>query len=260
MRLAGKISLVTGAADERSIGWGIARGLAREGASVVLNDLPSRISDLEERAAFLRDQGCKAAIAPADVRDPDAVNSMVQAAVGEMGRLDILCSNAGIIRWQHFLDITPDVMRHQIDVNIKGNMFVCQAAAKKMIMQGGNAKIILTSSVQNNYYFPLTPVYGATRNAMNIFVGALALELAPHKITVNHIGPGWAETAINDASPELNTAEDFEKQKEAIPLRRSGTPDEMAEAVLYFVSEKANYTTGAFLRVDGGLGIGKYTY
>ena len=95
---------------------------------------------------------------------------------------------------------------------------------------------------------------------MHIFVGGLALELAPHNITVNHIGPGWVQTAMNDTSPELKTAEDLEKQAEAIPLRRAGTTEEMARAVVYYASEEAAYTTGAFLPVDGGLSIGKYSY
>ena len=95
---------------------------------------------------------------------------------------------------------------------------------------------------------------------MHVFIGALALELAPHRITVNHIGPGWVQTQMTDTSPEVQTDEAIEQQKEAIPFRRAGTIEEMAHAVAYFTANEAAYTTGAYLPVEGGLSIGKYTY
>lgn len=260
MRFQNKVALVTGAAGVRGIGWGIASALAQEGASLILNDLPARHDALAARVETLQERGCRAVMAPADITRPEGVRQMMATGLDAMGRLDIACSNAGIIRWQSFLDITPAMLQAQVAVNVKGTMLVCQAAAEAMIRQGGGGRLILTSSVQVYYHFPITPVYGATRHAMHIFVGALALELAPHRITVNHIGPGWAETAINDPSPELQTAEDVVRQQEAIPLRRAGTPAEMGQAAVYFASEEAAYTTGAFLRVDGGLGISKYSY
>ena len=260
MNLTNKVALITGAAGERSIGWGIAQKLAAEGAHIILNDLPQRTQDLEARTQILEDMGAKAIIAPADITQPGDVTAMINAGVKAFGKLDILCSNAGMIRWESFLDITPSVLQAQVNINIKGNMLVCKAAAEQMIEQGKGGRIIVTSSVQTYFHFPITPVYGGTKHAMHIFVGALALELAPHNITVNHIGPGWVETAMNDASPELITEEDLKNQAAAIPLRRAGLTEEMASAVAYFSSDEAAYTTGAFLPVDGGLSIGKYSY
>lgn len=260
MRLTNSVALVTGAAGERSIGWGIAQVLAKEGASVVLNDLPTRHDALAARVDHLQQQGFQAVSAPADLTQPKDIDQMIATVVDTFGRLDIMCSNAGMIRWQSLLEITPDVLQAQLDVNVKGNMLVCQAAAKQMITQGAGGRIIITSSVQTYFHFPITPVYGGTKHAMHIFVGGLALELAPHNITVNHIGPGWVQTAMNDSSPELQSPEAIENQKKAIPMRRAGTTKEMAKAVAYFAMEDAAYTTGAFLPIDGGLSIGKYGY
>ena len=260
MHLKNKVALVTGAANERSIGWGIARTLASEGASIILNDLPSQKDALYARAGQLKAMGASVEVAPADITRPGEVEEMMEIGIGALGRLDVVCSNAGIIRWEPFLDIQPRTLQALVNVNVKGNMLVCKAAADRMIKQGEGGRIVVTSSVQTYFHFPVTPVYGATKHAMHVFIGAFALELAPYQITVNHIGPGWVQTQMNDPSPELQTEEDLNHQRAAIPLRRAGTLDEMARAVAYFTMRDAAYTTGAFLPVDGGLGIGKYSY
>ena len=128
-----------------------------------------------------------------------------------------------------------------------------------MIAQGGGGRIILTSSVQSDRQFPINPVYGATKKAAHTLVGVMALELAEYNITVNHIGPGWVKSALNDVSPELQTPEGNEAQRQTVPLKREGYIDEMGRAVVYFASPDGDYTTGAFLRIDGGLGISKYS-
>lgn len=257
MRLQGKVALVTGAADSRSIGFGIARALADEGADVVVNDV-SRLDELDQRAAELRALGRRSLAVPADVTDPIPAQAMVARTVSELGRLDIVCSNAGIIRWEPFLEITAENLQAIVSVNILGNVNVCRFAARQMMKQGQGGRIIITSSVQSDIQFPITPIYGGTKSAMHIFVGCLALELAEHNITVNHIGPGWVESALNDPSPELQTPEGIENQKRAVPLgHRAGLPYEMGRAAVYFASSDADYVTGAFLRIDGGLALGK---
>ncbi len=257
MRLEGKTALVTGAAHERSIGWGIARALAEEGADVAVNDY-RMLDRLEARADDLRAMGVRSLGVPADVTNVQQVDALVARVVETFGRLDIVVSNAGIIRWEHFLDITAKNLRAIAAVNLLGTANVCRAAARQMIAQGGG-RIILSSSVQSDMQFPITPVYGGTKRAMHIFVGSLALELAPYQITVNHIGPGWVMSPLNDPSPELQTPEGLEAQRQVVPLKRDGTIAEMGRAVVYFASPDGDYTTGAFLRVDGGLGIGKYS-
>ena len=258
MELQGKVALVTGAADHRSIGWGIARSLAEAGADVVVTDY-HRKDDLNARVQDIRALGRRGLSLIADVTQYDQVHSMIERAVLEMGRLDIVASNAGVIRWEPFLDITPANLRAVVDVNIKGNVYVCQAAAQHLIAQGEGGRIIITSSVQSDMQFPITPVYGGTKQAMHNLVGVLALELAQHHITVNHIGPGWVQSALNDPSPELQTPEGIAAQREVVPLKRDGSIAEMGQAVAFLASEDSAYTTGAFIRIDGGLGISKYS-
>jgi NAD(P)-dependent dehydrogenase (short-subunit alcohol dehydrogenase family) len=258
MRLLGKVALVTGAASDRSIGWGIARALAAEGADVAVNDI-GQLDALNGRVEDLQTMGRRGLAVPADVTQPEQVAAMFAKVVETLGRVDIVVSNAGIIRWEHFLDITPANLRAIVNVNIKGNVYVCQAAARQMIAQGNGGRIILTSSVQSDMQFPITPVYGATKKAAHTLVGVMALELAPYNIIVNHIGPGWVQSALNDVSPELQTPEGIESQRLAVPLKRDGYIEEMGRAAVYFASPDGDYTTGAFLRVDGGLGISKYS-
>ncbi len=256
MRLQGKVALVTGAASDRSIGWGIARALADEGADVVVNDV-AQADALEKRAAELRERGRRAAAITADVTDYQQVNDMIARTVSELGRLDIVVSNAGIIRWEPVLQTTPKNLQAVVNVNLKGSVYVCQAAARQMVAQGDGGRIIITSSVQADVQFTINPIYGATKYAMHVFTGCLALELAPYNITVNHIGPGWVESALNDPMPELQTDEGVEHQRQAIPLKRAGDPYEMGRAAVFFAAD-GDYVTGVGLRVDGGLGLGKY--
>lgn len=258
-RLEGKVALVTGAAHERSIGWGIARALAREGADVIINDIAPLDSGWgDARVNDLAALGRRGVAIHADVTDPSAVDAMFDQTVATFGHVDIVASNAGIARWERFLNITPEILRALVNVNIKGMVNVSRAAAHHMIAQGNGGRIILTSSVQADSHFPITAVYGGTKYAMHTLVGVLALELAPHNITVNHIGPGWVRSPLNDASPEQQTPEGIEAVKRTVPLRRDGWIDEMGRAVVYFASDDGGYTTGTFLRIDGGLGVGKY--
>lgn len=257
MRLAGKVALVTGAADERSIGWGIAKALSDEGASVVVNDVALPY-ELEKRVADLRALGRRGLAVQADVASAVQVEAMMERTVAEMGRLDIVCSNAGIIRWEPFLEITPRQLQAVVNVNIMGNVHVCQSAARQMIKQGQGGRIIITSSVQSEIQFPITPIYGGTKFAMHNFVGCLALELAEHNITINHLGPGWVRSALNDPAPDQQTSDDIEQLKASVPLgHRPGLPYEMGRAAVYFASADGDYVTGAFIKLDGGLALGK---
>jgi NAD(P)-dependent dehydrogenase (short-subunit alcohol dehydrogenase family) len=258
MRLQGKVALVTGAATDRSIGWGSAKALAEEGADVVVNDVLDAAL-LDDRVRDLEAIGRRGLAVQADVTDPDAVDAMIRQTVDTFGHLDIVASNAGIIRWERFLDITPRELRAVVNVNLKGNVNVCRAAARQMIAQGSGGRLIITSSVQADTHFPITPVYGGTKYAMHTFVGTLAAELASHGITVNHLGPGWVRSALNDPAPDQQTDAGIEANRQSVPLKRDGSIEEMGRTAVYFASPDGAYTTGAFIRVDGGLGAGKYT-
>lgn len=257
-RLKGKIALVTGASSDRSIGWGIACALAEEGADIVLNDIAYHDS-LLKRKDELEAIGTRSLCVIADVSNPVHVKQMFANIREHFGSIDIVVSNAGVIHWEHFLDITLKNLRTTVDVNLKGAALVCQEAARLMIEEGRGGRIVVVSSVQSDMQFPITPIYGATKKALHNLVGVMALELAQYGITVNHIGPGWVMSALNDLSPELQTLDGIEAQKQVVPLKRDGSIREMGRAVVYFASSDGDYCTGSFLRIDGGLGIGKYS-
>ncbi len=258
MTLNGQVALVTGASQPRSIGWGIAKALAEAGAEVVVNDA-YHLDDLQARAAELQALGQRSLALKADVTDAAQVTNMVAQTVAQLGRLDVVVSNAGIIRWERFPNIMPESLRSILRVNLLGNVNVCRAAATRMIEQGEGGRIIFVSSVQSDVQFPSTPIYGASKHAMHALVGSVALELAPYAITVNHIGPGWVRSPLNDAAPDQQTAADLAAQRDAVPLHRDGSIEEIGAAVSYLASPQAAYTTGAFIRIDGGLGISKYS-
>ena len=257
MRLRGKVALVTGAAGERSIGRGIARALADEGAHVVVNDI-AQLDKLQERAAELREVGVESLAIPADVSDRQAVDEMIALTIDRFGKLDILASNAGVVTWEPYLEITPRSVDWMLGVNIRGTFNVCQSAARQMIDQGHGGRIVITSSVHAQMPFPTMAVYGATKHALHTFTNCLAIELAQHGITVNHIGPGWVRSAINDPSPALATDEDLVATLKMIPLGRPAKPYELGRAVVYYASGDGDYVTGSYLRVDGGLIVSKY--
>lgn len=257
MRLSGKVALVTGAADERSIGWGIVKALADEGVDVIVNDI-TLPDQLEKRVAELQALGRRGLAIQADVTKADEVEAMMERAIAEMGRLDIVCSNAGIIRWEPFLEVTARELQAVVNVNIMGNVHMCQSSARQMIKQGQGGRIIITSSVQSEIQFPITPIYGGTKFAMHTFVGCLALELAEYNITVNHLGPGWVRSALNDPAPGQQTSDEIEQLKASVPLgHRPGLPYEMGRAAVYFASADGDYVTGAFIKLDGGLALGR---
>ena len=145
-----------------------------------------------------------------------------------------------------------------LGASLKGTFHVCQAAARQLIEQGQGGRIVITSSVHAQMPFESMAIYGATKHALHTFTNALAIELAQYEITVNHIGPGWVRSAINDPSPALATEADLKATLNAIPLGRPAKPYELGRAVVYYASKDGDYLTGTFLRVDGGLVVSKY--
>ena len=257
-KLAGRVAVVTGSARDRSIGGGIARVLARHGADVVVNDLAVS-EEGERRVAEIEALGRRAALIAADVTDPAAAEALMAQAVVRMGRLDIVVANAGVADWQTVADLSADVWDRVVGVNLHGCFNTCRAAAAQMRARREGGRIIATSSVHAQMPFALMSVYGGTKQAVGHLVGVMAREWARDGITVNHIGPGWVASAINDTSPDFSTADARHGVRRIIPVgHRPGEPEEMGEAVAYLASDEAGYTTGAYIRVDGGLVMGPY--
>jgi meso-butanediol dehydrogenase/(S,S)-butanediol dehydrogenase/diacetyl reductase len=256
--LAGRVAVVTGAARDRSIGGGIARVLARHGADVVVNDLA--VSEQgERRVAEIEALGRRAALIAADVTDYPAAEGLMAQAVERMGRLDIVVANAGVADWQTVADMTAEVWDRIVGVNLHGCLNTCRAGAAQMRALGEGGRIIATSSVHAQMPFALMSVYGGTKQAVGHLVGVMAREWARDRITVNHIGPGWVASAINDNSPDFSSEQATLGIQRIIPVgHRAGEPEEMGVAVAYLASDEARYTTGAYIRVDGGLVMSSY--
>ena len=257
MKLRGKVALITGAAGDRSIGRGIALALAAEGANVVVNDV-AKADKLADRVTEMEWMGVEAMAVVADLTNEQQVDEMVAKVVQRFGHLDIVCPNAGVVTWEPFLDITPRSVEMMLGVNLKGTYDICHAAANQMIRQRTGGRIVVTTSVHAEMPFADMAIYGATKHALQTFVKSLAVELAPHNITVNQIQPGWVRSAINDASPGVGNVQGMRETLKMIPLGRPAKAYELGRAVVYFASDDASYVTGTFLRVDGGLILSKY--
>ena len=248
MRLENKVAVVTGSSS--GIGEAIALALAAEGAAVVVNysrheDAAQKVLDKIEGA------GGKGVVVGADVSDPREVEAMVQQAVGAFGRLDIMVNNAGMERKMPFLETPFDVWQETIAVNLTGAWLGCQAAAKQMVAQGDPGRIINVSSVHEDLAMPTNSPYCATKGGVRMLMRTLAVELAPHDITVNNIAPGAIETPMD--APLEQDPDEMKKLLSEIPLGRMGKPEEVANLALFLASDDSSYVTGSTLFVDGGM-------
>lgn len=255
--LEGRVALITGAARRRGIGCGIAEALGARGCAVAINDIDAD-EQADELVRTLKASGVRAAYFNADVSDRGAVEGMLDAVEGQLGPVDIACSNAGVAAWERFAETADATVDHLVAVNLTGAFNIGQAAARRLVARGAAGRIVFTSSVHVQMPFPDMAVYGATKQGLRALTETMAIELAPARITVNHIGPGWVKSDLNDSSPGLQTDADERATLATVPAGRAGAPIEMGHAVAYLCGYEAAYVTGAFLRVDGGLVVGKY--
>ena len=245
MTFKGKVALVTGSA--RGIGRAIAEAFAREGARVVLNDIWPQ-QDLVRAANNISTSESQCVGIRADVCDSAQVKDMMAQAKKAFTRLDILVNNAGIIRRGSIETVTEDDWDQVIDVNLKGAFNCCKAAADIMMAQSSGKIINVSSIAGKTGDITSAPGYGPSKAAMDALTKTLARQLATYGINVNGVAPHAIET---DMSAEWSE----EKRKaivEAIPLKRLGQPEDVAEAVLFLASDKADFITGEILDVNGG--------
>jgi glucose 1-dehydrogenase len=248
MRLQGKTAVVTGAGT--GIGQAIALAFAKEGASVVV-DYVGNSSVAEETLNKIGIIGGKSVGVEADVSNPDQVNALFQQTLAAFGRLDILVNNAGIEKKFAFVDYPFEEWQKIVAVNLTGAFLCSQVAARQMIAQGGGGRIINISSIHEDLAFPLNAPYSATKGGIRMLMRTIAVELAPHQITVNNIGPGAIFTPI-DQDVE-NDAELNAQILAEIPMGRWGKPEEVAQLAVYLASEDAAYVTGSTHFIDGGM-------
>jgi len=242
MLLENKTAIVTGAG--RGIGRGIALALARQKCNVVVSDIDQ--SNCDKVVKELKQLGVKALTVKCDVSDKSEVENLFEQTIKEFGKLDILVNNAGIFPFVFFAEMKESDWDKVIDINLK-SVFLCSQSAAKIMRDGG--RIIDISSIASVVGFEGLVHYCASKGGVNSLVRALALELAPKKITVNAVAPGAIETP--GASRSTNE-ESIRQTIAAIPLGRMGQPEDIASAVVFLASPDAGYITGQTIVVDGG--------
>ena len=250
MRLEGKTAVVTG--SSQGIGEAIVVRFAAEGANVVLNyPMPAQLDKANGVLDEIKKAGGAGIVVQADVSKPAEVQAMMAEAVKQFGKIDILVNNAGVEKHAAFLDVTEKDYDFVLDINLKGAFFAAQAAARFMVDLKTPGRIINISSVHEDLPFPNFTAYCASKGGMKMMMRNLAIELAPHNITVNNIAPGAIETPINAAL--LNDPHKLAALLENIPLGRLGKPKDVSGIAVFLATEDADYVTGATFFVDGGL-------
>jgi NAD(P)-dependent dehydrogenase (short-subunit alcohol dehydrogenase family) len=243
MRFQGRAAVVTGAGQ--GIGREIARRLALEGASVLLNDVDPALA--AEAAAAIAAEGGRVVAAGGDVADVETTRGLVRRAVEEFSRLDLAVANAGITLYGDFLEYRPEDFDRLLAVNIRGAFFLAQAAGRRFRDQGTPGRVLLLSSVTGHVAIRQLAPYGMTKAALEGLARNLSLELAPLGVTVNALAPGAT------ATPRTTADEGWEEAWiAATPDRRVASVLDVARAACFLLSDEAAHVTGQALVVDGG--------
>jgi len=245
-KLAGKVAVVTGAS--KGIGAAIAKALAKDGAAVVVNYASSK-AGADAVVDAITAAGGRAVAVQADVSQAAQARGLVEAAVQQFGRLDVLVNNSGVYEFAAIEEVTEEHYRRIFDVNVLGVLLATQAASKHL---GEGGSIINISSVVTDVLMPTSAVYSGTKGALNAISGVLANELAPRKIRVNVVSPGYVVTE------GTHTAGIAGSEMEAglvaqTPLGRSGQPDDIAGVVAFLASDDARWVTGEVINASGGV-------
>jgi 3-oxoacyl-[acyl-carrier protein] reductase len=246
-KLTGKVAVVTGAS--KGIGAGIAKGLAAEGASVVVNYSSSK-EGADRVVAEITSKGGKALAVQGDVSKSVEVRRIFAEAKKAFGRLDVLVNNAGVYQFAALEEITEEQFHKQFNTNVLGLILATQEAAKYFGTDGGS--VINIGSVASQQSPPATAVYTATKGAVDAVTHVLAKELGPRKIRVNSINPGMVETEGVHAAGIIGS--DFQKSLQAqTPLGRIGQPEDIAPVAVFLASGDSGWLTGETLLASGGL-------
>ena len=246
--LQGKVAIVTG--GNSGIGKAIVEYLAELGAQVVIDyrSHPEATEELEREIGAYG--GCSFGV-QADVSKLDEIQRLIDAAVAQFGRIDVMVNNAGVETRTSVLDTTPEQYDKVLDVNLRGVFFATQYAAKQMIAQGDGGRIINISSVHEDWPMPGNTAYCLAKGGVRMLTRTAALELAPHGINIVNVGPGAVATPINDST--MNDPELMAKLNAAIPLGRMARPEEIAKVVGFLASDAASYITATTIFADGGI-------
>jgi 3-oxoacyl-[acyl-carrier protein] reductase len=245
-KLSGKVALVTGAS--KGIGAAIAKRLAADGASVVVNYASSK-EGADAVVASITKAGGKAVAVKGDVSKLGDAQTIVESAVKSFGRLDILVNNSGVYEMKPLEEITEEHFHRQFNVNVLGLLLVTQAAAKHL---GAGASIVNIGSVVSRITPPNSAVYTGTKGAVDAITGVLSRELGPKQIRVNSVNPGMIETEGTHTAGFIGS--EFQDWIVAnTPLGRIGQPEDIANVVSFLASEDSHWVTGQDILAGGGM-------
>lgn len=242
-----KTAIVTGAS--RGIGRACAIRLAKDGYTVAVNYSRSR-DEAEAVLAEIKSNGGDGMTYCADVTDLEQVKAMIADVDKAYGRIDVLVNNAGMVKDEYLLMLQKSTLDKCFDLNIKGYFYCAQQVALKMFRRKSGV-IINMSSVSGEIALSGQSVYSATKGAINSMTRVLAKELAVKGIRVNAVAPGFIMTEMIDTLPK----EKVDEYLSAIPMRRFGTAEEVAETVAMLASDACSYMTGQIITMDGGLSL-----
>ncbi|NSB13393.1 SDR family oxidoreductase [Clostridium beijerinckii] len=241
--LEGKVAIITGAS--RGIGSAIAKQLSALGAKVVVNYSNNAVK-AEEVVEEITKSGEQAVAIKADVSNIKDVEKLFSETITKFGKVDILVNNAGVILYKLLSDVTEEEFDKLFNINVKGTYFACQQAMKHM---ENNGRIINFSTSVVGTMFPTYSVYAATKGAVEQITRQLAKEFGPKKITINAVAPGPINTELFNVG---KTDEQIEAIRQMNSFGRIGEPDDIANAIEFLVSDKAQWITGQTLRINGG--------
>jgi NAD(P)-dependent dehydrogenase (short-subunit alcohol dehydrogenase family) len=249
MQLQGKVAIITGAAT--GIGRATALLFAKEGASVVVADINE--DDAQRTVADIEDKGGSARFVQTDVSEAEDVQALMERSAEEMGGIDVIVNNAGAQR----SGAVTEFEESEWDLLMRVNPRSCFLGAKygvPYLRERGGGSIVNVSSLAGLKGGPGMTAYSASKGAIIAFTRALAEELAPDNIRANSVCPGWIDTPFNEPAIEFmgGRAQQEEMVQQTVPLKRQGTPEEIAPGILYLASDASSYVTGQELVIDGG--------
>lgn len=245
-KLKGKVAIVTG--GSKGIGAGIARQLAADGAKVIVNYATGR-SGADKVVADIEAAGGQALAVAADVTNQAEVEALINAAIGNFGRLDIVVNNAGIYQFAKIEESTEALYRRQFDINVLGPLLVSAAATPHL---GKGSSIINISSFVTRVFIAESAIYSGAKGAIDVITGVLSRELGPRGIRVNAVNPGLIETEGSHSAGAMNS--DFQTWNEKqTPLGRIGQVKDVAPIVSFLASDEAGWVTGEVIPASGGM-------